>query len=126
MALSRAGARWSIRTGNAPPDIVGVPIAFAPPEVYRRIEAAVAHLPPDDQSLAAWRQRTSIMSQREWIAANAQRGRLRDQWRALFKEWDVVLCSPASTPAFPHDHRPDNERLIDVDGKTYPYRDQSV
>ena len=30
------------------------------------------------------------------------------------------------TPAFPHDHGPHNERLIDVDGKTYPYSDQSV
>ena len=29
--------------------------AFGPPEVYRRIEAAVAQLSPDDQSLAAWR-----------------------------------------------------------------------
>lgn len=101
--------------------------AFAPPEVYRRVEAAVAQLSPDDQSLAAWRQRATIMSHREWIAVNAQRGRLRDQWRALFKEWDVVLCPPAVTPAFPHDHNPDqNARLIDVDGKTYPYRDQCV
>ena len=100
--------------------------AFGPPEVYGRIEAAVAQLSPDDQSLAAWRQRASIMSHREWIAANAQRGLLRDQWRGLFKEWDVVLCPPAVTPAFPHDHGPHNERLIDVDGKTYPYSDQSV
>ena len=68
--------------------------AFGPPEVYRRIEAAVAQLSPDDQSLAAWRQRASIMSHREWIAANAQRGLLRDQWRGLFKEWDVVLLLP--------------------------------
>ena len=99
--------------------------AFAPPEDYRRIEAAAAHLSPDDQSLAAWRQR--VMSHREWIAANAERERLQDQCRALFKEFDVVLCPPAVTPAFPHDHNPDpNARLIDIDGKTYPYRDQSV
>src|SRR6185312_10257968 len=38
-----------------------------------------------------------------------------------------VLCPPSVTPAFPHDHSPDqNSRLIDIDGKTYPYRDQSV
>jgi len=101
--------------------------AFAPPEFYRRGEAQVAQLSPDDQSLAAWRQRATVMSHREWIAANAQRGRLREQWRALFEEWDVVLCPPSVTPAFPHDHSPDqNSRLIDIDGKTYPYRDQSV
>jgi amidase len=101
--------------------------AFAPPEVYRRVEAAVAQLPPDDQSLAAGRLRATIMSHRDWIAANAQRGSLREQWRALFKEWDVVLCPTAVTPAFPHDHQPDqNRREIEVDGKRYPYRDQSV
>jgi amidase len=101
--------------------------AFAPPEFYRRVEAQVAQLSPDDQSLAAWRQRAAVMTHREWIAANSQRARLREQWRALFKEWDVVLCPPAVTPAFPHDHNPDPEsRLIDIDGKTYPYRDQSV
>jgi amidase len=67
------------------------------------------------------------MTHREWIAANSQRARLREQWRALFKEWDVVLCPPAVTPAFPHDHNPDPEsRLIDIDSKGYPYRDQSV
>ena len=67
------------------------------------------------------------MTHRDWIAANSQRARLREQWRALFKEWDVVLCPPAVTPAFAHDHNPDQEsRLIDIDGKTYPYRDQSV
>src|SRR5438067_9974286 len=101
--------------------------AFAPPEFYRRVEARVAQLAPEDQSLAAWRQRATVMTHREWIAANSQRARLREQWRALFKEWDVVLCPPAVTPAFPHDHNPDQEsRLIDIDGKTYPYRDQSV
>jgi amidase len=101
--------------------------AFAPPEVYRRVEAAVAQLSPDDQSLTAWRLRATIMSHRDWVATNAQRGPLREQWRALFKEWDVVLCPPAVTPAFPHDHQPDqNRREIEIDGKGYPYRDQSV
>jgi amidase len=101
--------------------------AFAPSEAYRRVEAAVAQLSPDDQSLAAWRLRATIMSHRDWIAANAQRGPLRQQWRALFREWDVVLCPPAVTPAFPHDHQPDqNRREIQIDGERYPYRDQSV
>jgi amidase len=57
------------------------------------------------------------VSHREWIEANAQRGRLRDQWRALFKEWDVVLCPPAVTSAFPHDHDPADPRRLD-DGLT--------
>jgi amidase len=101
--------------------------AFAPPEVYRRVEAQVAQLSADDQSLAAWRLRATIMSHRDWIAAFGQRARLREQWRALFKEWDVILCPPAATLAFPHDHNPDqNARQIEIEGKSYPYRDQSV
>lgn len=100
--------------------------AFAPPEVHRRVEAAAAQLSPDDQSLAAWRLRAAIMSHRDWIAAATQRELLREQWRALFKEWDVVLCPAAATPAFPHDHRPEQNREIEIDGERYPYRDQSV
>jgi amidase len=100
--------------------------AFAPPEAYRRVEAAVSQLPPDDQSLGAWRLRAAIMSHRDWIAANAECGQLRQQWRALFREWDIVLCPPAVTPAFPHDHTDQNSREIEIDSKRYPYRDQSV
>jgi len=67
------------------------------------------------------------MSHRDWIAANDARARLREQWQSLFREWDVVLCPAAATPAFPHDHNPDqNSRVIEIDGKIYPYRDQSV
>ena len=67
------------------------------------------------------------MTHRDWIAANGARARLRGQWQSLFREWDVVLCPAAATPAFPHDHNPDQEsRRIEINGKDYPYRDQSV
>ena len=101
--------------------------AFGPPDFYRRTEAAVAALAEGDNSLSAWRLRATIMSHRDWITANSARGRLREQWQSLFREWDVVLCPAAATPAFTHDHNPDqNSRVIEIDGKTYPYRDQSV
>ena len=46
---------------------------------------------------------------------------------SFFREWDVVLCPPMSTPAFPHDHRmPYSVRRIEIDGKEYPYFDQLV
>jgi amidase len=101
--------------------------AFGPPEFYRRTEAAVAALAENDNSLSAWRLRGTIMTHRDWIAANGARSRLRGQWQSLFREWDVVLCPAAVTPAFPHDHNPDQDsRLIEINGKRYPYRDQSV
>jgi amidase len=53
--------------------------------------------------------------------------KLRQQWHELFREWDIVLCPPMATPAFPHDHStPLSARRIEIDGKQYPYFDQMV
>jgi amidase len=93
-----------------------------PPEYFRKIQESVAALSRDDDTLKAWRIRGPLMSHHEWMAAEIERARLRQQWRALFREFDVVLCPPFSVLAFPHDHVEDPEdRLIDVDGKPFPY-----
>jgi amidase len=56
------------------------------------------------------------------MAAEIGRASLRLQWRALFREFDVVLCPPVSVLAFPHDRLEDLEsRLIDIDGTAHPY-----
>ena len=91
--------------------------------------SAVASLPANDNSLAAFRLRGTVLSHHDWLKANAARARLRRQWRDLFREWDVVLCPPMPTPAFLHDHTPHrfpqpDPRQIDVDGKPFPYLDQ--
>jgi amidase len=53
------------------------------------------------------------------------RVRLRAQWRALFKTFDAVICPIMPTPAYPHDHSPEQEkRRVNIDGKDYPYSDQ--
>jgi amidase len=101
--------------------------AFLPLETYASTAEAAKALPASDDSLAAGRRRGTVLSHRDWILADAARARLRQQWRSLFKEWDVVLCPPMPTPAFPHDHTPEQkDRVIDIDGKTYPYLDQVV
>ncbi len=52
---------------------------------------------------------------------------MRRQWRDLFREWDVVVCPIMPTPAFPHDHSPDQRaRRIEIDGQPCPYQDQLV
>ena len=62
-----------------------------------------------------------------FVSSDGARTRLCAQWRALFREFDVVLCPPVPTPAFPHDHSPDQRaRRIDIDGTLYPYLDQMV
>jgi amidase len=99
--------------------------AFWPPELYARLQEAAKALPADDNSPAAWQTRGAALSHREWIAADHVRVRMRQQWRALFREFDVVLSPPMPTPAFPHDHNPDQRaRYIEIDGKLHPYLDQ--
>jgi amidase len=97
------------------------------PQFDRETEAVVASLSPADDSLAAWRLRGAVLSHRDWIAANEARTSLRCRWGELFREWDVVLCPPMSTTAFPHDHGPYREaRRIEIDGRLFPYEDQTV
>jgi amidase len=101
--------------------------ASAPIDQYLCNETAAKAVSPDDNSLAAWRARGRVTSFRDWKTSDAARVRLRQQWRALFREWDVALCPPMPTPAFPHDHNPvQSKRHIDIDGTLYPYLDQMV
>jgi amidase len=95
------------------------------PENYAGAQAAAAALPADDMSLAAERLRGIALSHRDWLMADGGRTRLRAQWRELFKTFDAVICPIMPTPAYPHDHSPDQEqRRITIDGKDYVYPDQ--
>ena len=95
------------------------------PEAYAGALAAAANLPADDMSLRAERLRGIALSHREWVRADVARARLRAQWRALFRSFDAVICPVMPTPAFPHDHSPEQEkRSISIDGKEYVYPDQ--
>jgi amidase len=98
--------------------------SFAP-EVYAGAQAAAASLPADDMSLTAERLRGIALSHRDWLMADGGRTRLRAQWRELFKTYDAVICPIMPTPAYPHDHTPDqNQRHIKIDGKDHVYSDQ--
>jgi amidase len=98
-----------------------------PADAYERVEAAAKSLQADDDSLAAARVRGVAFSHRDWISAGRVQGRIRQQWRDLFKKFDVVLCPPMPTPAFAHDHTKDHRtRRIVIDGKQVPYLRQIV
>jgi amidase len=89
------------------------------------MKAQAAELKPDDASLAAERLRGMVLSHRDWVLCEGQRDGLRAQWRAFFGEFDALICPIMPTPAYPHDHLPDQaQRRIRVDGKDYPYQDQ--
>jgi amidase len=99
--------------------------AFFPPDALARVQAAAAQLPSDAVSLAAERLRGMTLSHRAWVLDDGARARLRAQWRELFKTFDAVICPIMPTPAYPHDHSPEQEmRRIDIDGKPYSYPDQ--
>ncbi|KRR13770.1 amidase [Bradyrhizobium jicamae] len=94
------------------------------PDVYEGAQAAVAVLPASETSLAAERLRGIAQSHRNWLMDDGARGRLRAQWRELFKTYDAVICPIMPTPAYPHDHSDDQEqRRIRIDGKDHVYPD---
>ncbi|QWG23035.1 amidase [Bradyrhizobium sediminis] len=99
--------------------------AFFPPEAVAGAQAGAAQLKADNRSLAAERLRGMTQSHRDWVLDDGARARLRAQWRELFKTFDAVICPIMPTPAYPHDHSPDQEaRRIKIDGKDYVYTDQ--
>jgi amidase len=95
------------------------------PEILAGASAAAAQLPADDMSLAAERLRGVALSHRDWILADRGRAILKAQWRELFGSFDAVICPVLPTPAYPHNHSPEQEaRRIEIDGKDYAYPDQ--
>ena len=99
--------------------------AFFPPGEFADAQAGVSQLSPGDRSLGAERLRGITTSHRAWVLDAGARAGLRAQWRALFNSFDAVICPIMPTPAFPHDHSPDQSlRRISIDGKDYPYSDQ--
>jgi amidase len=94
------------------------------PEDYAELRRTAASLSPRNRSLAAERLRGAVASHRDWLADDEARTLLQHRWRALFREWDVVLCPAMPTAAFPHDHSsPIETRHIRIDGKSYAYLD---
>ena len=101
--------------------------ATFPIEIHDFAKAQAETFDTDDMSLDAERMRAIALSHREWVLADRGRAQLRGQWRELFRSFDAVICPVMPTPAFPHDHSPNQmERRISIDDKDYPYLDQLV
>jgi amidase len=101
--------------------------AFWPPESYMQMQREAAALPGTGGSLQDERTRGAVLSHRDWVLADGARARLRQQWQQLFGAFDVVVCPVMPTPAYPHDHSPDQrQRHVMVDGSSIAYMDQLV
>ena len=98
--------------------------ASFPAEVYEEARAAAEGLDPGDRSMEAERRRGAALSHRDWLLADQERAVLRQRWRELFAEFDVVLAPIMPTPAFRHDQSDLPSRRINIDGTEHDYFDQ--
>ena len=78
-------------------------------------------IPPEDTTCLANAARARVLSHKDWLLYNNQREILRYEWRKFFQDWDIILCPAYSIPAFPHDHRPFEQREHCVDGASQEY-----
>lgn len=100
--------------------------ARMPNHEYENAKMAAAQLSQDDDSLIAHRLQGILSSHRDWLIESHERGKLRDEWRNLYNNYDVIICPVMPSVAFPHDHTDIMERQIKIDGVLYPYRNQFV
>ncbi|WP_439588732.1 amidase [Hydrogenophaga sp.] len=80
--------------------------------------------PADDGDVARFA-RGLTATHREWLQANMRRYAMQQAWERFFSDWDVLICPPAATPAFRHDHSGSMlERSIEVNGRSQPLSTQ--
>ena len=63
---------------------------------------------------------------RDWIRLDLVRDHLRAAWASFFRDYDLLLCPAAASPALPHDQssKIDRFRSITVNGKRVAATDQ--
>jgi amidase len=116
--LERAGCKVG-RSSPLLPDLEQVAAIFTellmsfigadmPVADYEGARKAAETLPPDAPGIQTAHLRGLTLSHRDWIQTDRRRAAIAAQWRALFQEYDVVLCPVMPTVAFPHDHRSDD------------------
>jgi amidase len=135
--LSNAGAKVARKSSLLPDQVNSARLymrllfsffaANWPIGMYEQLVEQAAKLDAADLSLVAERTRGMVLSHRDWVSADDARAQLRQRWHELFAEFDVVVCPTMPTPAFPHDHNPNQMgRSLNIDGTLHSYSDQLV
>jgi amidase len=130
--LEKRGAKIARRSDLLPDLDAGARIFMAllsaamaarvPDDVYAGMAEAAARVSADDRSFGAEMARGAAFSHRQWAVFDSRRKTYRAQWRALFGEFDAVISPVTPTPAFPHDHEPQqSKRHLIVNGKPQDY-----
>lgn len=95
--------------------------ATVPEAEYARVRGLVAAPPPGLPAAAQQQQQAMLASHRDWMQAHLARTAMAHRWRQLFRDFDLVLCPVAPTPAFAHDHGPMEQRRLKLDGQEISY-----
>lgn len=106
-ALARTGIEI-VRTTSLLPDLSQQHADYG-----RMLGVSFARMDPDMH----W----SLPGLLEWFEMQDAKARNARAWSALFAEFDAVIAPPAATQAFPHDHAPQADRRISIDGVDSPY-----
>jgi amidase len=99
--------------------------ARLPDEDFKRRIAKADGAAEDDMSPAVVQARWQTMRMRDWGRLNEARNKLRWAWRRFFNDIDFLITPVMPVTAFPHDHGPEGSRVIDVDGTSVPYFNQT-
>ncbi|MBI1397443.1 MAG: amidase [Betaproteobacteria bacterium] len=90
-------------------------------QAFTALAKRVPRLRKGAKDYESWMIAASTMTHREWLLLDEARTRMRLAWKAFFEEWDVLLCPPAATTAFPHNQQGERwERMVTVNGKPQP------
>ena len=79
-----------------------VTLSYLSPAEAEQAATRLAALPADNRSADAEILRTLGLTHAQFLALHAQRNRMRRQWGAFFREWDVLICPAFAVPAQPH------------------------
>ena len=130
--LGRAGVKVA-RSSDLLPDLADTGRLFIrlllaaltarwPDATYDALRDAAAKLDPQDDGFTAQQMRGATLTHRGWLIENARRNGVRAQWRDLFRQFDAVIAPVTPTPAFPHDHEPEqSKRKLIVNGEPQAY-----
>ncbi len=131
-ALARAGARIdgaarpAFSAGESHRIYLGLLqsalAARQPDEAFAKLVDTAEHGDPARPSTALARLQTMRFHERARL--DEARLKLRRAWIDFFGEVDFLLTPVMPTTAFPHDHRPEGQRTVEVDGKAIPYFSQ--
>ncbi|MEQ9638789.1 MAG: amidase [Alphaproteobacteria bacterium] len=104
--------------------LFGIVTAREPAEAFEQARHDVAALADDDRSIQAMTTRGRVLHYRDWLGANEFRTQVRWAWHRFFGDHDVVIAPISTTPAFKHDHEPDQtKRTLPVNGAQGAYLD---